>query len=303
MLGTASGGRRRGPAGRRRRRRRPALPADPALGAAQPVRRARRPRGALLVAGRPPPGQPDHVRGGRHLRAGVGQRRQPGADRAGRDWTRRRSGAPSRWSSSARSARSRWPTSSASTAPRTPPTWSPGCRAGSSCGARVVAFSLYVVPLLVVIAGPGRSSLSASRAGSACSLGALVAAYGCGLAVNPVLSVLGAYALPETLQPVRAQHRRRDGQGLLSFAGELIGVGARRADGAAATALLGDVWLWLALPVGLAYGFGARRARQLHRRRRPRPPDAGAAAHDHPAPLTGHELPVSAIEIGRTAVG
>ena len=55
---------------------------------AQPVRRTRRPRGALLVAGRPPPRQPDHDRGRRRLRADLGQLRRPASRRRAAPATR-----------------------------------------------------------------------------------------------------------------------------------------------------------------------------------------------------------------------
>ncbi len=61
---------------RGRRRGRAVVPPRGGLGAAGPVRRARRPRVPLLVAGRPPAGQPDHRGRGRCVRAGDGRPRR-----------------------------------------------------------------------------------------------------------------------------------------------------------------------------------------------------------------------------------
>ncbi|MFD1326044.1 ABC transporter permease [Micromonospora sonneratiae] len=121
--------------------------------------------------------------------------------------------------------------------------------------ARVVAFSLYIVPLLVVISvvlpfflrEPGWFGVAA---------GTLFASYGAGLAVTVYTSILGAYALPETSNPFAINTGAGITKSLLSFvamlASAVLGIPA-----VIATALLGDVWLWLALPVGLAYGVGA----------------------------------------------
>ncbi|MGW0435320.1 ABC transporter permease [Micromonospora sp. NPDC003197] len=121
--------------------------------------------------------------------------------------------------------------------------------------ARVVAFSLYIVPLLVVISvvlpfflrEPGWFGVAA---------GTLFASYGAGLAVTLYTSILGAYALPETSNPFAINTGAGIAKSLLSFVAMLaaatLGVPA-----VLATALLGDVWLWLALPVGAAYGVGA----------------------------------------------
>ncbi|MGC4897069.1 ABC transporter permease [Micromonospora sp. DT31] len=121
--------------------------------------------------------------------------------------------------------------------------------------ARMAAFSIYVVPMLVVVTvllavlldRPGWFGLMG---------GALSAAYGCGLAINGFVSVLGAYSLPETSNPFAMNSGAGFTKGLLTLVSMLASTIAS-VPLVVAAALLGDVWLWLALPVGLAYGVGA----------------------------------------------
>ncbi|MFG2056234.1 ABC transporter permease [Micromonospora sp. NPDC048930] len=121
--------------------------------------------------------------------------------------------------------------------------------------ARMTAFSLYVAPLLgtvavilaVLLGRPGWLGVTA---------GGLVAAYGCGLAVNAFVAVLGGYALPETSNPFAMNSGTGVAKGLLTLL-SMVASGLAATPVVVAAALLGDVWLWLALPVGLAYGVGA----------------------------------------------
>ncbi|MFG1915075.1 ABC transporter permease [Micromonospora sp. NPDC048898] len=121
--------------------------------------------------------------------------------------------------------------------------------------ARMVAFSLYVLPLLgfvavvlsVVLGRPEWIGLT---------IGSLVATYGAGLAVNSLISVFGAYSLPETSNPFAMNSGAGVAKGLLTVVAMLASVVAA-VPIVAAAALLGDAWLWLALPVGAAYGVGA----------------------------------------------
>jgi ABC-2 type transport system permease protein len=122
-------------------------------------------------------------------------------------------------------------------------------------GARAAAFSLYVLPLVVVIAvlvglligEPGWIPLG---------LGTLVATFGCGLAVNSMLSVIGAYALPDTTNPFALNSGAGMARGLLSLVGMLISV-VLAVPMVLGAIFAGDLWLWLALPIGLLYGVGA----------------------------------------------
>jgi ABC-2 type transport system permease protein len=87
-------------------------------------------------------------------------------------------------------------------------------------------------------------------------LGGLAAAYGTGLGVNTLVSVLGAYALPETSNPFAISTGSGAAKSLLSFVA-LAASSAVAAPFLVAAALLGDAWIALALPVGLVFGGGA----------------------------------------------
>lgn len=86
--------------------------------------------------------------------------------------------------------------------------------------------------------------------------GTLFAGYGSALAVNQFLSVLGAYALPETANPFAVNAGAGFVRSLLSLVA-MVASAAAAVPMVVATALLPDVWLWLALPVGVAYGVCA----------------------------------------------
>jgi ABC-2 type transport system permease protein len=121
--------------------------------------------------------------------------------------------------------------------------------------ARVVAFSLYLVPLLagiaVLLAGLlGRPGLLPTM------LGGLAASYGAGVGINVLVSVLGAYALPETSNPFAVNSGGGAAKGLFGLVA-LAGSLAVSAPFLAAAALLGDDWTLVALPLGLGYGVGA----------------------------------------------
>ncbi|WP_374558311.1 ABC transporter permease [Micromonospora sp. RHAY321] len=121
--------------------------------------------------------------------------------------------------------------------------------------ARMTAFSLYVLPMLAVVAvvlsavlgRPGWIGLTA---------GTLAATYGAGLAVNSYVSVLGAYSLPETSNPFAMNSGAGVAKGLLTLLAMVVSA-IVAVPMVVAAALLGDAWLWLALPVGVAYGLGA----------------------------------------------
>ncbi|HEX5594825.1 MAG TPA: ABC transporter permease [Micromonosporaceae bacterium] len=121
--------------------------------------------------------------------------------------------------------------------------------------ARVVAYSLYIVPLLIVI--PFLVALLLGEPGwIGAMVGTLFAAYGSGLAANLFVSVLAPYDLPETSNPFAINTGAGVAKSALSMLA-LLGGAAVALPMVAALVLLGDVWLWLAPPVGLAYGIGA----------------------------------------------
>lgn len=121
--------------------------------------------------------------------------------------------------------------------------------------ARMTAFSLYVLPMLAVVAivlaavlgEPGWVGVMA---------GTLLATYGAGLAVNCFVSVLGAYSLPETSNPFAMNSGAGLAKGFLTLLA-MLATAVAAVPMVVAAGLLGDVWLWLALPLGAAYGLGA----------------------------------------------
>ncbi|MET8229128.1 ABC transporter permease [Micromonospora sp. NPDC005298] len=120
--------------------------------------------------------------------------------------------------------------------------------------ARMTAFSLYVLPMLAIVAVV--LSVVLGRPGwIGLTIGSLIATYGAGLAVNSFVSVLGAYSLPETSNPFAMNSGAGVAKGMLTlvamFTSAVVAVPM-----VVAAALLGDAWLWLALPVGIAYGLG-----------------------------------------------
>jgi ABC-2 type transport system permease protein len=123
--------------------------------------------------------------------------------------------------------------------------------------ARLTAFTIYIGPLLVVIAGIVAAFLR-EPAGIGLMLGSLSAAYGSGLAVNLFLSLHGAYALPETSNPFAINTGSGVAKSLLGIVG-LIGATAVAIPIVVITTIVGDApaWLWLAGPAGIAYGAGA----------------------------------------------
>ncbi|WP_213451143.1 ABC transporter permease [Rhizomonospora bruguierae] len=121
--------------------------------------------------------------------------------------------------------------------------------------ARAVAYSVYIVPMLTVIAVL-ISLLLGDPARIPAMLGGLWAAYGGGLAVNQIISLFGAYALPETTNPFAVNTGAGVAKSLLTLL-SLVATAALAAPVALLAALSGDAWSWLALPAGLGYGLGA----------------------------------------------
>ncbi|MEV1321101.1 ABC transporter permease [Micromonospora arborensis] len=120
--------------------------------------------------------------------------------------------------------------------------------------ARMTAFSLYVLPMLGIVAVV-LSFLLGRPGWIGLTIGGLVATYGAGLAVNSFVSVLGAYSLPETSNPFAMNSGASMAKGLLTLLSMVISA-VVAVPMVVAAGLLGDAWLWLALPVGIAYGLG-----------------------------------------------
>jgi ABC-2 type transport system permease protein len=137
---------------------------------------------------------------------------------------------------------------------------------------RVLGFSVYLVPLLAVIAVVVGFVIGVP-AGIPALLGTLAAAYGTGLAVVLPASVVAAYALPDTANPFAISSGAGMTKGLLSLGALILGA-LGTIPVLVAAYLLGGTWAWLGLPTGLAYGIityllGSRLAGALLDRRMP----------------------------------
>lgn len=116
---------------------------------------------------------------------------------------------------------------------------------------RVTAFSLYAIPLLLaasLLAGV----LSHHPAAVGVLVGTAAAGYGIGLAVAMPLSVVAAYALPDTGNPFAMNSGGGAQKGLVSLAGMVVATLATAP--LHAGWLLGGAWLWIGPLAGVAYG-------------------------------------------------
>jgi ABC-2 type transport system permease protein len=137
---------------------------------------------------------------------------------------------------------------------------------------RAAAYSVYVIPLLIVISVTV-GVVSGRPAGLFPLLGTLIASYGIGLAVVLPVSVRGAYALPDTANPFAMSSGGGMAKGLLTFAALFAAIVATIPLQVAAY-LLPEIWLWAGLPIGIVYGgvayfVGSRVAGDLLDRRMP----------------------------------
>jgi ABC-2 type transport system permease protein len=138
--------------------------------------------------------------------------------------------------------------------------------------ARVLGFSVYLAPLLAAIAVVVGLVIGAPT-GIPALIGTLAAAYGTGLAVVLPVSVMAAYALPDSTNPFAISSGAGLTKGLLSFAA-LVAAGLGTLPVLLVAYLLGDAWVWLGLPIGLVYGalaytLGARLGGAVLDRRMP----------------------------------
>lgn len=120
---------------------------------------------------------------------------------------------------------------------------------------RAVAFSLFVVPLLLLA-----TLVSGAVVGRPdhlpAMLGGALAVYGVGLAVNLGVSVFAAYPLPENANPFAVNTGAGVAKSLLAM-GTLVGAQVLCAPIVVAAVLLAGSAGWLLLPLGVAYGAGA----------------------------------------------
>ncbi|WP_033345332.1 hypothetical protein [Catenuloplanes japonicus] len=138
--------------------------------------------------------------------------------------------------------------------------------------ARVAGFSFYLGPLILVI--PVALALVLHRPGWIPSMwGAAAAAYGCGVAINLFVSVLGAFSLPETTNPFAVNTGAGVTKSLFSFAAMLCTL-LLSVPVFAMSTLAEETWVWAGLPAGVLYGgtalwLGTRFAGRLLDRRMP----------------------------------
>jgi ABC-2 type transport system permease protein len=121
---------------------------------------------------------------------------------------------------------------------------------------RAAAHALFTVPLLVVVAVVVSFVGGGGPAGLGAQFGGLVAAYGVGLGVVLPVSVVAAYALPETTNPFTVSSGGGVAKGLLTL-GAVVATVVVSAPLQIVGFFLGDVWLWIGLPAGIAYGCAA----------------------------------------------
>jgi ABC-2 type transport system permease protein len=131
---------------------------------------------------------------------------------------------------------------------------------------RAAGYSVYVVPLLLVIAIVV-GIVSDRPASIPASLGELAAAFGVGLGMVLPISVRAAYALPDTQNPFAMSSGGGLTKGLLTFAA-LFGAVIVTIPVQVIAYVIPDLWVWVGLPVGLAYGglaflFGSRLAGRM----------------------------------------
>ncbi|NUT31620.1 MAG: ABC transporter permease [Hamadaea sp.] len=116
---------------------------------------------------------------------------------------------------------------------------------------RVVGYALYILPMIVLIS-IAVSVITGDLGELPMRLGALLGAFGVGLAVCLVVSVYGAYALPETSNPFAINTGGGVAKSLLAVAA-LLGSGALASPLILFALLAGDLWTWFALPIGVLY--------------------------------------------------
>ena len=120
---------------------------------------------------------------------------------------------------------------------------------------RVLGYSLYIVPMLVVIS-IAVSVITGAYGELPMRLGILLGAFGVGLGVCLLISVYGAYSLPETSNPFAVNTGAGMTKSLFAI-GALVAAIALTTPLAIGALLAPGLWLWLSLPVGVLYGAGA----------------------------------------------
>jgi ABC-2 type transport system permease protein len=121
--------------------------------------------------------------------------------------------------------------------------------------ARAVAYSIFMVPLLLMV-GVVVAAVQGSPPAAAATWGLLFAGYGAGVAVNVFLAVLAPYPLPETSNPFATGSGQAAAKSMLALVG-LLGSGAVAMPVLVVAVRLGDTWPAVAVPIGAGYGVAA----------------------------------------------
>lgn len=120
---------------------------------------------------------------------------------------------------------------------------------------RVLGYSIYIVPMLLVIS-VAVTVITGKIGELPMRLGILLGSFGVGLGVCLLISVFGAYSLPETSNPFAVNTGAGMTKSLFAI-GALVAAVALTTPLALGALLVPDLWVWLSLPVGLAYGAAA----------------------------------------------
>jgi ABC-2 type transport system permease protein len=120
---------------------------------------------------------------------------------------------------------------------------------------RVLGYSVYIVPMLLVIS-IAVTALAGEVGVLPMRLGILLGSFGVGLGVCMLISVFGAYSLPETSNPFAVNTGAGMTKSLFAL-GALVAAVALTTPLALGAVFVPGLWRWLALPLGLAYGAGA----------------------------------------------
>jgi ABC-2 type transport system permease protein len=121
--------------------------------------------------------------------------------------------------------------------------------------ARAVALGVIMLPLLVIVVTVV-AVLRGEIAALPAAIGILIAGFGVSVAVSSLMSVIAAYALPDTTNPFAMNAGAGTTRGLLVFVG-LLAAAALTSPAIVAGFLLTGGWSWLVTVGGLGYGVAA----------------------------------------------
>lgn len=148
-----------------------------------------------------------------------------------------------------------------------------GVRGRTEMAARAVAYSVFMLPLLLVV-GIVVAAVRGDPAAAPATWGVLAAGYGTGVAANLVTSVLAPYPLPESSNPFATGSGDAVAKSLLALV-STVAAGVATVPILLLAWSLDEVWPWVAVPVGIGYGvvaavLGVRAAGELVDERAPR---------------------------------